>query len=361
MTGTSLDALDLALARIEGKRLEMTIHVEDFQSFEFPDDLRRDLRRCARQEPMTAGEFANLARAFGAFHAESLAQCRAETDEAIDLVCAHGQTVFHDPPNSLQLLNPHPIARRLNCPVVFDLRAADVAAGGQGAPMTPIVDAMAFADPARETAIVNLGGFANFTRLPRIDRADLANQLDRVEAGDMCVCNQLLDHAAREALNISFDRDGAFAMDGAPHDGAHSDLLGWLSGQSTGGRSLGTDDECLAWVDQWKDQMRPGDLLRTIAGAMAQVIADRVAGVDCAFLAGGGSKNRALVFEINQRIPTAPLEDASGIDAHNREAAAMAALGALCQDRVPITLPRVTGLNAPRAPVAGTWVYPPYD
>jgi len=357
MTGTSIDGLDASMVRLDGTGLDMRISVLDSQSFDLPNELRDKLRLCATQTKMSAGEFGALALQIGEFHATCLKDSAKQFDR-VDLVSVHGQTVFHDAPVSVQLINVHPIARELACPVVFDLRGADLAAGGQGAPITPIVDAMLFADIEEDVAIVNLGGFANYTRLPHVDRANLASELRKVVAGDICVCNQLLDCAARELLGEPIDRDGIEASWGTADVEAGRELTDFLHEQSVAGRSLGSGDEYSDWIKRWRDQLKREDLLRTISFAIGSVVRTRVEDADRLMCSGGGSKNRALMWEVGGRFES--VEHASRVNSSNREAVAMAVLGALCQDGVPITLPQVTGLKYEcPAPIAGAWVYPP--
>ncbi|MGE3182109.1 MAG: anhydro-N-acetylmuramic acid kinase, partial [Phycisphaerae bacterium] len=186
MTGTSLDGLDLARVRVLGNGLQMSWRCEGTFSLPF-GDLGQRLRRIASGQPVPAAEFTSAAAQLAELHADAL---RDFLDgRQADLICVHGQTVFHVPPLSLQLLQPASIAHRLKTPVVFDLRAADLAAGGQGAPITPIADFVLFRSQHRR-AIVNLGGFANFTLLPATTGAENAEQLlNQIDGGDICACN----------------------------------------------------------------------------------------------------------------------------------------------------------------------------
>src|SRR6185436_14618647 len=141
-------------------------------------------------------EIADAALALGELHARAVAKAAAGC--RLDLIAAHGQTVFHAPPLSWQMLNPWPLVRDLQTSVVFDLRGADLAHGGQGAPITPLADWVLFRSNSRTRAVVNLGGFCNLTLLP-------PGRPDMVRGFDVCACNQLLDHIARGILQRPFD------------------------------------------------------------------------------------------------------------------------------------------------------------
>jgi len=162
MTGTSIDGLDIALVRAIGTGTSMRVELERSASFSL-GPLALGLRNLAEGRSATASEIARLALAFGQLHADAIIELASDELPEIDLICAHGQTVFHSPPASWQLLNPHPIAVRTGVPVVFDLRQADLALGGQGAPITPITDPMLFPDVPTPFAVINLGGFCNVT------------------------------------------------------------------------------------------------------------------------------------------------------------------------------------------------------
>ena len=388
MTGTSIDALDAALVSIEGAGLGLRAQFMRGQTRPL-GDLGTRLRRLAAQDPMPAGQIAGLARDFALLHIEVVRELLGS--ESADLIAVHGQTVFHAPPLSWQLFSPAPLAHALQAPVVCDLRAADLAAGGQGAPITPLADFVLFRDEAETRAVVNLGGFCNYTLLPAGrplgGSGDLETWAGAVRGGDISACNQLLDALARALFAAPFDEDGRHARAGRMQSGPRYELLTLLRAQSQAGRALGTGDELSAWIAQHRDACSGDDLARTACEAVATVIVESIAAVAQHsgvgpvrryLLAGGGARNPVLREALAARAATASggpgarpratpssgaagapvvVTDAFGVPANYREAAAMAVLGALCQDGVPITLPQVTGVPAP-APVAGVWVYP---
>ena len=356
MTGTSLDGLDAALVEIEGVGTSMRATVSRLVSLGL-GDAASSLRDLAEGRPLTARDITLAAHSLTSIHVEACVRVAAGL--TVDLVCVHGQTIFHAPPLSWQLMQPAPIARALRCPVVFDLRAADLAAGGQGAPITPLSDWVLLGGGPVPTAVVNLGGFCNITLLPAASiPPDPDAQRAAIEARDVCACNQLLDAVAREALGRPYDEAGAAALRGRPDPGALAELRALVNAQSRAGRSLGSGDEATAWVSRFRSTVRPDDLAATACAAVAGEIAAHVGHAGRVVLAGGGVHNHALVGAIRaaSRAPVL-ISDELGLPASHREAACFAVLGALCQDGVPITLPRVTGVAT--APVAGAWVYPP--
>jgi len=347
MTGTSVDALDIAVLRIRHFGLQM--HATLLATSTVPlGKLAAPLRRLANQEAMTAGDIAKLQRAFALLHLEALQPLHER--HKIQFVSVHGQTVYHAPPDSWQLFQPAPLAHGLGLPVVYDLRAADLANGGQGAPLTPLADFLLLRHGTEDRAVANLGGFCNVTRLPG------GQDIDRIVGADVCACNQVLDAVARAVLDAPCDRDGQAAMAGTPDEQATQALVSVLRRQAKAGRSLGTGDEAGAWVERHR-AVGPADLAASACAAVATVIAAAAAGTERLVLAGGGVRNRRLVAELTARS-TCPvvLSDDLGMPAAYREAMAWAVLGALCQDRHHIALPQVT--NADRTAIAGVWCLP---
>jgi 1,6-anhydro-N-acetylmuramate kinase len=345
MTGTSLDALDLALVEIRDRGLYSRAALLRHRTFDL-GTLRPRLRAAAQGKPFTAGEYLRLALDFGQFHAASALEllrdhrAAAQSSGVIAVAGIHGQTIFHAPPLSWQIINPFPIAQALGCPVASDLRGADLAAGGQGAPITPLADWILFRGH-RPRAIVNLGGFCNITWLP-----SSVDDPSKIRGRDVCSCNHILDHAARMALDREFDPDGGHAARGTAHPEAEVALLQALGRASAQNRSLGSGDEGLDWVNQWAPQLTSSDLLATAVGAIAKTIAAAIAAHPSqeVLLAGGGALNATLARRIGELAgqPVYNTQTAANIHVSARESVAMAVLAALSWDGIATTLPSVT-------------------
>jgi anhydro-N-acetylmuramic acid kinase len=357
MTGTSLDGLDVSLVEIEGTGLAMRATPKAHAAVSL-GAIGPRLRVLASQEPTTAGDLAGLMLDFAQIHVDAIAGLLAGSRP--DLIGVHGQTVFHKPPRSWQMFQPAPLARAFACPVVCDFRSADLAAGGQGAPITPIADWVLYrglgTDDAGRVDLVNLGGFCNVTSLTPSEGT--APSPETVRAMDVCACNQILDAAARTVLRVPFDEGGAAAASGKIHDEALEDLLGVMRAQRAPGRSLGTGDELSDWIARQRHALTPNDLVHTACAGVAETIAEDLAALPgtpgVVGLAGGGVRNMALVGLLTSACPGVVRVLPS---AASREADCFAVLAALCQDRVPITLPHVTGCTTP-APLSGLWCLP---
>ncbi|MCI0631265.1 MAG: anhydro-N-acetylmuramic acid kinase [Phycisphaerales bacterium] len=357
MSGTSIDGIDAALVRLDGSGLSIQATLLRHAAIPL-GELAQPLRDAAEQKPMPAGEFARLAWNFGCLHIK-LIESLIESNRALDLIAIHGQTVFHQPPVTWQLLNPAPIAQRFGCPIVCDFRQADLAAGGQGAPITPIADWIMFRDQHKSRTVVNLGGFCNITILPA---GNSTSDLASINGADICPCNHVLDAVARLALKQAMDVDGAAAESGMADPDAVNTLVSWMNRRSapSAQRSMGTGDEAAEWVRHHFGRLSAQDLAASAANAIGSYIALalRSKRADEVILAGGGARNRALVAAIRS-ISKRPvrLSNDLGVPIEARESMAMAVLGALSADGVAITLPQVTGCSQP-APVAGVWLLP---
>lgn len=233
-----------------------------------------------------------------------------------------------------------------------DLRAADLALGGQGAPMTPLADYVMYARQLEgKLAVINLGGFCNYTTLP----AD--KQLDGIYGADVCVCNQFLDAIIAKAKGLAYDRDGECASSGKENDECVQQLYQSLKAQSEQGRSLGTGDELFTDIPKILENISCEDFLKSACRAIAKVVAEQISTSDRAIIAGGGAMNLELLRMIRSECSfPVDLSDEFHVPIDYRESTAMAVLGALCEDGVPITLPQVTGVS--KAPLSGVWVRP---
>lgn len=361
MTGTSIDGIDVALVRVTGRGLDMSVEFVrgDSQPLGSLAELLRDV---ANQKGQPIGDAARYANLLGVQHAAALKQLVG--DDTLDFAVVHGQTVYHENDVTLQMVNVHPIAAALGVPVAYDLRGADLATGGQGAPVTPLADLILYGSADESRAIVNLGGFANYTILSATTAADA---IDHVRGGDICACNQLLDYIARRWLDCEYDEGGAAAQRGIVHPEAEQFLRMMLEGQADGGRSLGTGDEQIAinWSRTFQNQCSGEDLAATACSVIGSLIAETCGDVDRIILAGGGALNATLVDAIRAGAGRTPVvssddvcaPDAPGVPGRYREAIAMAVLGAASQDGLPLTLASVTGRNADACPKPA-WVHP---
>ena len=362
MTGTSLDALDMALVEITESGLHSCATLLHHNTFDL-GALRPRLRAASQGKPFSAGDFARLALDFGNFHAASALEMlkahnsSASTTLAVDVAGIHGQTIFHAPPLSWQIINPFPIARALRCPVASDLRGADLATGGQGAPITPLADWILFRGH-RPRAIVNLGGFCNITWLP-----SSVDDAAKINGRDVCACNHILDHAAKLALDLDFDPEGSNAAKGSVHPLAETALTAALKNAAAQNRSLGSGDEGLDWVNQWAPQLTSCDLLATAVFAVAKSIAQSILTSNSpsyeVLLAGGGAMNTTLCKRIEELVqrPVFNTDVASQVHISARESVAMAVLAVMAWDGFSITLPSVTKRSAMQCR-DGLWCLP---
>jgi len=361
MSGTSLDAVDVALVKVTGRGLAMlatyiAMHTQPL------DDLRPTLLAFARGEPAPASAFVAAARRLGEIHAGACAQlvenCLPK-DAALHSVVAHGQTIVHLPDQRLswQLFDPWPIARQLNVPVRYDLRQADLIAAGQGAPITPLSDWMFFRPTSGVRVIVNLGGVCNLTTLTPDWR--------QTAGADVSPCNLLLD-AAYQRLNPAerYDRDGELASTGIADPAAVDIVRKAIDAATANQQSLGREQYGASWIDGILASLRanersPADILAAVVRAAGLAIASAIHNaIDSAsaapaaevYLAGGGARHPLLRDTITNAVTAdvkvGPIET-FGMPAEAREAAGFAVLGALCDDGVPITLPAVTGAQNP--------------
>lgn len=351
----------------------------------FEEGLRKQLHGwCNESKALSAKEVCELQRDFCNAHLsaiEGLLDATKIEREQVSLISVHGQTVFHDPPLSWQMIHAPSIANKFNCDVVYDLRGADIAAGGQGAPITPLADRILFQNymDGKDMIIVNLGGFCNITYLPFSAR-------DSGSGRDVCAVNQILDAYAKHLFQKPYDENGDLAARGTR--GTNCDtyekmIRAQLEGQNKCGKrgSLGTShsgeygenlNTILASAAQSTSlDLEKANLLMAACSAIAKTIWTAI-WETCAenrrftvVLAGGGAKNKTLVRflkEATGRTGLAPRvltsEELCGLGVCDRESVAMAVLGALCRCGKPITASSATGVAVP--PVGGALFPKPY-
>jgi anhydro-N-acetylmuramic acid kinase len=360
ISGTSFDAVEAIAADIELDGEALVVDLRDRLSVAYPEELHQSIGSVLPPAATTIEEVCRLDTMIGRHFAEVAAAIAAAAfDGRADLVCSHGQTVFHwvegaRALGTLQLGQPAFIAERTGATVVGDVRARDLAAGGHGAPLASLLDVLLLGTrPARARGALNLGGISNVTVVgPAVDPI----------AFDIGPASALLDAVvrARTGGRETFDRDGERAARGAVDE----ELLGRFLDEpyyaldppkSTGkelfhlqyvldrigGREIGTDD-----------------LLATLTALTAATVAADVVrfGVEDLVVAGGGTKNPTMMREIASRLPGVAVRtiDDYGIPSTSKEALVFALIGFLTVNGLPGAIASCTG--ATHATVLGSIV-----
>lgn len=349
MSGTSCDGVDVVVAAIDGHGIDLQARILGAASQPL-GELGERLRAFADGAACTAEAISVMAAELAAVHIASVHAASAVAAATPELIAVHGQTVFHRPPLTWQLVDLAAIAAGTNARVVGDLRASDCARGGQGAPLTPLADWLTLRSASATRLVVNLGGFINGSLLPA------AGDLNSISGWDLCPCNQWLNRLARNRLEQAYDRNGDSAASGQISPAHRQRWLGELQHLAKQGRSLGSGDEQVGADDL---DLSPADALATAVACIAAMVGERAttAAVDEVILAGGGAYNRALVSAIAAAC-SAPVHtsDALGLPVDQREALAMAVLAAAAEDGISIGLPQVTG--ATNGGGDGAWYHP---
>ena len=342
MSGTSMDGVDAVRCAFDeqGHFLRVEAHARS----DYPAETRRALLALQRAPENIA--LHQLARMENQVSDAFAAAARPLLGGEIEAVGAHGQTVFHDPQgaqSSLQLINPARLAQALEVPVVADFRRADIALGGQGAPLVPAFHHAVFARADEARAVVNLGGIANLTLLRRQHRTDITGW-------DIGPANALMDEWAEQHLGQPHDADGAWAAQGQ----VISELLPALLADDYFARpapkSTGRDHFNLAWArrrDAQLDQRKAVDVQRSFLAVTVESIARAVQGSGIArlYVCGGGALNRFLMQCLAERLAPLPVAStaAAGLDPMQVEAAAFAWLASRRVLGQTGNLPAVTG------------------
>lgn len=378
MSGTSADGTDVALVHITGRGSRLRARLEAFHTVPHPLPLRRAILRVAnanRQRVVSVAEVSQLNFLLGEVFADAVRKAAKRFRvplKRIDLIGSHGQTVYHqgEPEkllgrrvaSTLQLGEAAIVAERTGIPVVANFRPRDMAAGGQGAPLIPLVDYLLYHHPRRGRVALNLGGIANVTVIPA------GAGPERVIAFDTGPGNMVID-AVVERLTRGrrrFDRAGRMAASGKPLER----ILGRLlrdpyfrrrppksTGREKFGKPYAERFLRLAGKASASDKVRTATELtvRSLADAFKRFILPR-ARIQEVVVSGGGARNAFLVRRLRESLPELDFVPAGrfGVEGKAKEAFAFAVLAYRTWQGETGNLPRATG--ARRAVVLGTIV-----
>lgn len=345
MSGTSLDGIDVAFIQTDGDR---KVHRGPSRTYPYDDDQRAMLRqalvdaRRLTERQARPGSLAAVERAITDWHALAIDAFREEfgiTPSEIDIIGFHGQTVIHRPERRLtvQLGDGALLARRVGRPVVHDMRAADIAAGGQGAPLVPVYHrALAASLAERPVAFVNIGGVANVTWI---------GEDGELLAFDTGPGNALLDDWALRHTGRARDENGALAFKGRIDEAALAQFLGDPFFEEPPPKSL--DRNSFASLDL--SRLSPSDGATTLA----EFTARSIAGSQSWFprtparwvICGGGRHNRAIMGRLRSNLANVSACEELGFNGDAMEAEAWAYLAVRSRLGLPISFPGTTGVS----------------
>ncbi|MGB8540404.1 MAG: anhydro-N-acetylmuramic acid kinase [Candidatus Acidiferrales bacterium] len=371
MSGTSADGIDVVLARVSGKPPKLSIKLEGHHQVPYPSVVRKAILQVAAGESSGAGEISQLNFALGEeFASAAVAACKAWRTpmRRISLIGSHGQTIYHQGASSsfaghsrvsstLQIGEPSLIAERTGITTIADFRPADMAAGGQGAPLVPFVDYLLYRHPKRNRVALNIGGIANVTVIPAGAKAK------DVFAFDTGPGNMIVDALMEKFTNgrARYDKDSEMALRGwmlpkllnqmMEHPYLHKELPK-TAGREQFGRAYA--EKIFAWGK--KNRAKPADVVRTatiftslsIGTAFQKFILPRTP-VDELIVSGGGTRNTLMMVYLAAILPGFPIvsSDHFGIEPEAKEALAFAVLAHERFHGRPNNLPSATGARHP--------------
>lgn len=346
MSGTSMDGIDAAIVSFDRSGISIAATLEK----RYPDTLRRALLNAvATPIDQPIENLGSIDRQVGECFRDAAQELLNNSGIGagdIRAIGSHGQTVRHQPdaiaPYSLQIGNPATIASDTGITTVADFRSADIAVGGQGAPLVPPFHQWLFGNADNDRAIVNIGGIANVTILK--------SDGSPVIGFDTGPGNTLLDRWIQEHQKTPFDRRGEWAASGNCVDTLLESVLSFGYFDLPPPKSTGLEDFNLQWLTEYGARNhRPVDVQATLAELTARTIADSLkthaADTSEVFVCGGGAHNRDLLRRLADQLPETTVDTtaAVGLDPDWVEAVAFAWLAKRTMNNETGNLPSVTG------------------
>lgn len=349
MSGTSADAVDLVIVDFSRNKPELI----GSHSLPLAPEIRQQVHSLATPNYNEIDRLGQLDRLLAELFAESILQLLKQlklNPQQIAAIGSHGQTIRHRPPGTLgtpftlQIGDPNTIAERTNITTVADFRRRDMAANGQGAPLVPAFHQAIFHSHSIDRAVVNIGGMANITWLPKYGKT---------LGFDTGPGNVLMDAWILKHLGKTYDADGSWASSGQVDANLMEHLLSHTFFSQTPPKSTGREEFNLAWLDsKLKDKaLKPEDVQATLLMLSAKTIANdisRLSTGDCeVYICGGGAYNLKLMSELAHLLPQTKVTSTEdlGVSPQWVEAMAFAWLARQTMKRKNGNLSAVTGAN----------------
>ena len=380
MSGTSVDGIDAAVVEITGHGLETVVNLIAFETFPFPPGVPQRILALCQPDTSRVDDICEMNFYIGHLFAEAAKHTLQKNGihaSDIDLIGSHGQTIHHLPlftepqgkikiPSTLQIGEPAVIAHETGIPTIADFRVADMAAGGQGAPLVSYPDYLLFHDSVKTIGLLNIGGIANLTVLP-------ANgSFDSVSAADTGPGNMCVDAAVSEITGGTerYDKAGQRAAQGTPYRPLIDEWLQHPFFQLTPPKTTGREMfgytfvmECLSACHQ--HNLADNDVIATLTELTVQTVALYISQfateqnpIDILYVSGGGVHNQTIMRRLNEVLVNTAVElvDNSGISADAKEAIAFAILANESLHGQAGNLPSATGASMRK--ILGKFVCP---
>jgi anhydro-N-acetylmuramic acid kinase len=370
MSGTSADGINVALARVSGAPPRLDAKLLGHTSVSFPAAIRKEIVRVAERQTITAGELSQLDFRLGELFADAaLKACRRfrVSLRRVSLIGSHGQTVFHQgravsfygspTASTLQIGEPSIIAARTGITTVGDFRPADIALGGQGAPLVPYVDYLLYRDSKLGRVSLNLGGIGNVTVLPRKAKSS------QVFAFDTGPGNMLMDALVHRFTHgrQRFDKNARLASQGRSLPALLDELMRDPYLKLAPPKSTGREYYGHAYIQKLlaigrRHRAKPADLVRAATIFTALSVVDALhrfvlprAKIDQLIVSGGGAHNPLILAQLAAALPGIDVFPSSrlGIPVDAKEAFAFALLAYETFHQRPANLPSATGARGP--------------
>ena len=362
MSGTSIDGIDAALVNISGTEQDLSVQLIAFDTYDYSPALRQQILDLCGGASVSLENLAHLDDAIALAFANAALDLQSQQPAPAQLIGSHGQTVFHQPPQaeqlgySLQLGRGAVIAQQTGLKTVSNFRAADIALGGQGAPLVPKIDVCLLSHPQYLRCIQNIGGIGNVAVLPPLNAEKPLGQ--GVQGWDTGPGNVLLDLAVQQFTQgrQTYDAGGQWAAQGNP---CQPLVQQWLAQpyfqeappKSTGRERFSPDylQQCLQ--DAIAFSLSEADILATLTELTAASIVQSYRQFlptqpQEIFVCGGGSRNTYLLQRlqalVGNKTHVATTDDA-GVNAKAKEAIAFAVLAYWRMNQIPGNLPSATG------------------
>jgi anhydro-N-acetylmuramic acid kinase len=343
MSGTSMDGIDLALIKSDGKKI---IERKNFDYLPYNKDFKNRLAQLIYGTPQLQ-QIKIVENELTMLHAQLVNEFLAKNKidrQKIDLIAFHGHTILHLPQRGItwQIGNPHLLAHQTGIDVIFDFRTRDVVRGGQGAPLVPIYHFHLFGHRTPPVAVLNIGGISNITHISSSEETDL-------EAFDICFGNAPFDDLMKQKLGRDFDEDGRLAKSGTIDFALAEQILCNEIFHKKPPKSFDRDDfsAALSPISNLKIE----DGLASLAYIQARAIqinleflAQRPKEI---FICGGGRKNTAMMDEMKKQLSGIAVRSVEEVDLNGDaiEAEAFAFLGIRSLLDLPISFHKTTGVS----------------